>query len=82
MTMAPLANNHISIDCVVFGFDGVNLRVLLVKRSGTDSAGDYNDMKLPGSLIYQVEALAPRIARATLVMCIGLNVPSRQRSRG
>ncbi|MBO5457255.1 MAG: NUDIX hydrolase [Muribaculaceae bacterium] len=57
MTMAPLANNHISIDCVVFGFDGVNLRVLLVKRSGTDSAGDYNDMKLPGSLIYQDEDL-------------------------
>lgn len=53
----PLANNHISVDCVVIGFDGANLRVLLVKRSGSDHAGDYNDMKLPGSLIYQDEDL-------------------------
>lgn len=55
--MAPLANNHISIDCVVFGFDGSELRVLLVKRNGSDMGGEYNDMKLPGSLIYQDEDL-------------------------
>lgn len=55
--MAPLANNHISIDCVVLGFDGTNLRVLLVKRRGEDQSGEYNDMKLPGSLIYQDEDL-------------------------
>lgn len=62
--MAPLANNHISIDCVVFGFDGSNLRVLLVKRSGTDAAGDdYHDMKLPGSLIYQDEDLDEAASR-------------------
>ena len=54
---APLANNHISVDCVVFGFDGANLRVLLVKRSGCDAGGEYNDMKLPGSLIYLDEDL-------------------------
>lgn len=53
----PLANNHISVDCVVFGFDGTHLRVLLVKRSGSDACGDYNDMKLPGSLIYRDEDL-------------------------
>lgn len=41
----------------MFGFDGAHLRVLLVKRSGTDAAGEYNDMKLPGSLIYQDEDL-------------------------
>ncbi len=45
-TMVRLANNHISIDCVVLGFDGSNLRVLLVKRSGKDENGEYNDMKL------------------------------------
>ena len=55
--MVRLANNHISIDCVVLGFDGSNLRVLLVKRSGKDDEGEYNDMKLPGSLIYQDEDL-------------------------
>lgn len=53
----PLANNHISVDCVVLGFDGTDLRVLLVKRSGSDDCGDYNDMKLPGSLIYRDEDL-------------------------
>ncbi|MDE5725512.1 MAG: NUDIX hydrolase [Duncaniella sp.] len=55
--MTPLANNHISIDCVVFGFDGQHLKVLLVKRKGEDAEGKYNDRKLPGSLIYQDENL-------------------------
>lgn len=63
MTMAPLANNHISVDCVVFGFDGTRLRVLLVKRKGEDAAGEYNDRKLPGSLIYQDEDLDGAAAR-------------------
>ena len=26
----PLANNHISVDCVVIGFDGEQLKVLLI----------------------------------------------------
>ncbi len=55
--MAPLANNHISVDCVVFGFDGTQLDVLLVKRKGEDAEGKYNDRKLPGSLIYKDENL-------------------------
>ena len=29
----PLANNHISVDCVVIGFDGEQLKVLLIKRA-------------------------------------------------
>ena len=49
---APLANNHISVDCVVIGFDGEQLKVLLVKRAGEDNGEVYHDMKLPGSLIY------------------------------
>lgn len=65
--MAPLANNHISIDCAVFGFDGEQLRVLLVKRSGVTAGGEeFNDLKLPGSLIYQDEDLdgaASRVLR-------------------
>ena len=32
-----LANNHISVDCVVIGFDGEKLKVLLVKRMGEES---------------------------------------------
>ena len=50
----PLANNHISVDCVVIGFDGEQLKVLLVKRAGEDNGEVYHDMKLPGSLIYIV----------------------------
>ena len=47
---APLANNHISVDCVVIGFDGEQLKVLLVKRAGEDNGEVYHDMKLPGVL--------------------------------
>lgn len=53
----PLANNHISVDCVVIGFDGEQLNVLLVNRVGEEAGEVYHDMKLPGSLIYTDEAL-------------------------
>ncbi len=53
----PLANNHISVDCVVIGFDGEQLKVLLVKRAGEENGEVYHDMKLPGSLIYMDEDL-------------------------
>lgn len=53
----PLANNHISVDCVVIGFDGEQLKVLLVKRVGEEAGDIYNDLKLPGSLIYVDEDL-------------------------
>ena len=56
-TFPPLANNHISVDCVVIGFDGVQLKVLLVKRRGEEEGEVFHDMKLPGSLIYMDEDL-------------------------
>ena len=61
-----LANNHISVDCVVIGFDGEKLKVLLVKRMGEESGEVFHDMKLPGSLIYMDEDLddaAKRVLR-------------------
>lgn len=76
--MAPLANNHISIDCVVLGFDGTNLRVLLVKRRGEDQAGEYNDMKLPGSLIYQDEDLDEAAMRVLYELTGVKDVPLQQ----
>ncbi len=76
--MAPLANNHISIDCVVLGFDGTNLRVLLVKRRGEDQAGAYNDMKLPGSLIYQDEDLDEAAMRVLHELTGVKDVPLQQ----
>ena len=49
-------NPHVSVDCVLIGFDGEQLSVLLVKRQGAVEA-DLCDMKLPGSLIYMHEDL-------------------------
>lgn len=53
----PLAVNHISVDCVVMGFDGEKLSVLLVKRVGEENGEVFHDMKLPGGLIYTDENL-------------------------
>lgn len=62
---APLANNHISVDCVVLGWDGERMNVLLVSRHGQGE--EYSDvMKLPGSLIYQDEDLDQAAARVLL----------------
>lgn len=51
-------NSSISVDCVVFGFDEDTLKVLLVKRDLGDILEKENDLKLPGSMIYQDEALS------------------------
>lgn len=53
----PLANHHISVDCVAVGFDGERLKVLLLKRSIEENGSKSVDMKLPGGLIYQDEDL-------------------------
>ncbi len=63
MNTTPLANNHISVDIVMMGFDGNALKVVLVKRSGEDEEGLFNDMKLPGSLIYKDEDLDQAASR-------------------
>lgn len=50
-------NSAISVDCVVFGFDGTSLKVLLVKRRyGTEDLSP-DDLKLPGSMILENETL-------------------------
>ena len=48
---------HISVDCVVIGFDGEQFRVLLVRQVGKQTDGEFNDWKLPGSPIYMDEDL-------------------------
>lgn len=55
----PFAMNHISVDCVVLGFDGDRLNVLLLKRNDFQ----LHDMKLPGSLIYADENLDQAASR-------------------
>ncbi len=65
-TTHPLAHHHLSVDCVVFGFDGTQLKVLLVRRAGYENGETFHDMKLPGSLIYEDEDLdeaAERVLR-------------------
>ena len=46
---------HVSVDCVIFGFDGEQLKILLISRTGESEEGSYSDMKLPGSVIYENE---------------------------
>jgi hypothetical protein len=48
-------NPHISVDCVVFGFDHSTLKVLLVEQSPDDNGK--NKLKLPGDLIKNDEDL-------------------------
>lgn len=63
MPMLPLANNHLSVDCVVFGFDGESLKVLLINRNISYDGQLLHDRKLPGSLIYQDEDLDEAASR-------------------
>lgn len=62
-----LAPNYssVSVDCVLFGFDGSALKCLLVERSP-------NIYKLPGSLIYENEDI-PSAAYRILVEMTGVN---------
>ncbi|MDA0714638.1 MAG: NUDIX hydrolase [Bacteroidetes bacterium] len=52
-------NPHISIDCVLFGFDFENLHVLLIDRGRYDSdfKNEIVQYALPGDLIYMDEQL-------------------------
>ncbi len=47
-------NPHISIDCVIFGFDGKDLKILLLERNFPESEWD---LKLPGDFITDDEDL-------------------------
>lgn len=67
-----MINPHVSVDCVVLGFDGEHLKVLLVKQTGHEENGYYNNMKLPGSLIYNDEDL-DEAAQRVLYELTGLN---------
>ena len=59
------------MDCVVIGFDGEQLKVLLIKRAGEENGEVFHDMKLPGSLIYMDEDL-DGAARRVLLELTGL----------
>ena len=63
MSNKNLYNPHISVDCVVFGFDGEKLKVLLIERNIDDQTKLYNDKKLPGSIILNDEDLDDAASR-------------------
>ena len=52
-------NPHISVDCVIFGFDGENLKVFVLKRSykSPENSKILTDYKLPGDFITDEEDL-------------------------
>lgn len=64
-------NSAISVDCVIFGFDGVNIKVLLVRRRSSDPQYHDNELKLPGAMIHENETL-PEAASRVLEASIGL----------
>ncbi len=64
-------NHSLSVDCVVFGFNGQSLKVLLVERKETSSPEASKEHKLPGSMIYEAETL-PDAAQRVLAEATGL----------
>jgi 8-oxo-dGTP diphosphatase len=66
-------NPHVSVDCVIFGFDDKKLKVLLIEREKiphTHLRG--HKLKLPGSLISETEDLDTSVMR-TLKELTGLD---------
>lgn len=58
----PQLNPNISADCVIFGFDFDQLKVLIIRR-GVDANSKNTRMALPGDLIYDTENLDEAAAR-------------------
>lgn len=50
-------NPYVSVDCVLLGFDGTQLNVLIVRQSEKDGEQSTGNYKLPGSLINMDEDL-------------------------
>ncbi len=71
-------NPHISVDCVVFGFDGEKLKALLIERSIHEQNELYNDKKLPGSIILNQENLDDAASRVLTELTGLKNIYLRQ----
>jgi 8-oxo-dGTP diphosphatase len=56
-------NPHVSVDCVVFGFEFGKLDVLLIERNMLYEGKIFNDLKLPGDLVRIDEDLDTAAAR-------------------
>ena len=69
MSSEEIVNYRVSVDCVVFGFDGSKLNVLLIKMLGKDE--NLHNLKLPGGIIRKDEDL-DEAARRVLDYYTGL----------
>ncbi|MCX6280615.1 MAG: NUDIX domain-containing protein [Bacteroidetes bacterium] len=56
-------NPHVSVDCVVFGFEFGRLNVLLIERNTSFKGKEYHDLKLPGDLVRKDEDLDTAASR-------------------
>ncbi|MCX6279962.1 MAG: NUDIX domain-containing protein [Bacteroidetes bacterium] len=56
-------NPHVSVDCVVFGFEFGKLNVLLIERNMEFEGKEYHDLKLPGDLVRKDEDLDTAASR-------------------
>ena len=56
-------NPHVSVDCVVFGFEFGKLNVLLIERNMQFEGREYKDLKLPGDLVRMDEDLDTAASR-------------------
>ncbi|MEI7725377.1 MAG: NUDIX domain-containing protein [Bacteroidota bacterium] len=56
-------NPHVSVDCVVFGFEFGKLDVLLIERNMEFEGREYRDLKLPGDLVRKDEDLDTAASR-------------------
>ncbi|MEI6435704.1 MAG: NUDIX domain-containing protein [Bacteroidota bacterium] len=65
-------NPHVSVDCVVFGFEFGKLNVLLIERNMEFEGKEYRDLKLPGDLVRKDENLDTAASRV-LKELTGLN---------
>lgn len=66
LTNSSLQNPHVSVDCVIFGFEEGDLKVLLIERNLDESDHQSKRYSLPGNLINDNEDLdtsAKRILR-------------------
>ncbi len=64
--MVPQINPNVSVDCVIFSFDGSDLEVLLIERMAAGTAVEDDLLALPGNLIYQDENLDQAANRVLL----------------
>ncbi len=78
MMKARQYNPYVSVDCVVFGFDEKELKVLLIERHIHERNSDYNDKKLPGSIIYMDENLDEAASRVLTELTGLKNIPLSQ----